>query len=148
MAKFPAGFAELYGQVNRQVLAAQGRQEKLEELKPAPAGAPAAFVKEQEQDATAAPGCLRESAEGAKFKKKGKKFPWLWVILGVGVVATVILLLSKKKKPAVNYALTVTLATGVNGTPAAGDLYVRKRHENRLQLYAGNGLRCVGSEAG
>jgi formylglycine-generating enzyme required for sulfatase activity len=90
-----------------------------EEPKTAPADAPAALVKEQASAASAAPLAFEKAQKEAKFKKKGRKFPWLWVILGVGVVATVILLLSKKKS-SVNYALTVTLATGVNGTPAAG----------------------------
>lgn len=120
MAKYPAAFAALYGQLNRQVPAAQAGPAQIENSQPAPADAPAAFVKEQAGAESAAPAAFEKAQKEAKFKKKGKKFPWLWVILGVGVVATVILLLSKKKKPAVNYALTVTLAAGVSGTPAAG----------------------------
>ena len=118
-SKFPQGFVELYGQVNRPLPAASAMPATLEEPNPAPAGAPAVLVKEQVPAASAAPAVFEKAQKEAKFKKKGKKFPWLWVILGVGVVATVILLLSKKKS-AVNYALTVTLAAGVNGTPAAG----------------------------
>jgi formylglycine-generating enzyme required for sulfatase activity len=103
MRKSPEGFAQLYGQVNWQVQEAKAEQMKLEE---------------QKRAAAAASGAVEKAQPKAQLKKK--KFPWLLVILGVGVLTAVILLLTKKKKPVVNYLLTVTLGTGVSGTPVAG----------------------------
>lgn len=100
MTKLPEGFVQLYGQVFWQVQETKAELKKLEE---------------QKRVAAAVPGAVEKAQTRAQFKKK-KKFPWLWVILGVGVVTAVILLLGKKKSS----DLTVTLAAGVNGSPAAG----------------------------
>lgn len=59
--------------------------------------------------------------------KKGKKFPWLLAALGVGAVAVLIILLSKKKTsiqpPLENTVLTVNLGAGTTGAPAATASY-------------------------
>jgi len=108
MRKFPEGFVQLYGQENWQVQEAKAEQKKIEEQK----------LAEAKLIAEGAPGLVEKTQPRAQIKKK--KFPWLLVILGVGVVAGVIFLLTKKKKPALNYTLTVTKGTGVNGTPETG----------------------------
>jgi hypothetical protein len=51
---------------------------------------------------------------------KGKKFPWLFVGLGVVVVGVALYFLVIKKT---NYTLTVTLGAGCTGTPAATATY-------------------------
>jgi hypothetical protein len=51
---------------------------------------------------------------------KAKKFPWLFVGLGVVVVGVALYFLVIKKP---NYTLTVTVGEGCTGTPAAGASY-------------------------
>jgi formylglycine-generating enzyme required for sulfatase activity len=108
MSKFPEGFVQLYGKVNWQVQEAVAEQKKMEEQKQA----------EAQRLAEGTPGLVEKTQPQAQLKKK--KFPWLLAILGVGIVAGVIFLLTKNKKPKANYTLEVTKADGVNGTPDTG----------------------------
>ena len=109
MRKFPEGFAQLYGQTHWQVQEASAEQKKIEEQKQA----------EAKLIAEGTPGLIEKTKSPAQIKKK--KFPWLLVILGVGVAAGLIFLLTKKKKePKANYTLTVTKGAGVDGSPDSG----------------------------
>jgi formylglycine-generating enzyme required for sulfatase activity len=60
-----------------------------------------------------------QEKEGAPLVKKHKRFPWLPVILGVGAGVVLVVLLTKKK----TQILTVNLAVGTSGTPAATAKY-------------------------
>jgi formylglycine-generating enzyme required for sulfatase activity len=109
MTKFPEGFVQLYGQVNWQLQEAKAEQKKIEEQRLAAA----------QTAAVATSGLVEKAQPQAQIKKK--KFPWLLAILGAGIVVVVVYLLAKKKKAqAADYLLNVTIASGVNGTPAAG----------------------------
>jgi hypothetical protein len=56
-------------------------------------------------------------------QKKKKKFPWLWVI-GGAVVAGVLIYFFVIKKP--KFKLSVTLGTGISGTPSSGSFSYKK----------------------
>jgi hypothetical protein len=68
-----------------------------------------------------------ELEKSGPASKKRKKFPWLLATLGVGAVAVLIVLLSKKKtplpSPLENMVLTVNLGAGTTGTPAVTASY-------------------------
>jgi hypothetical protein len=50
-----------------------------------------------------------------------KRFPWLPVILGISAGAILVALLTGKKEQ--KHTLTVTIGTGVSGTPASTASY-------------------------
>lgn len=58
-----------------------------------------------------------------RTKVEKKKFPWLLVAGGVIVIGVVLYLTVLKKS---NYTLSVTVGSGVNGTPAAGESQYKK----------------------
>jgi len=69
---------------------------------------------------------IEKEKPAPQFKIK-KKFPWLLTILGVGVVAALVVLLTKKKDQTLTeQTLNVTIGEGVNGTPAAGSYNYQK----------------------
>ncbi len=67
------------------------------------------------------PPGVQEQEAPAKMKKK--HFPWFWVAAGV-VVVGVVLYFTVIKKP--EYKLTVSVGTGVSGTPASGTVTYKK----------------------
>jgi tetratricopeptide (TPR) repeat protein len=81
-----------------------------------------AATKEKTKSDTAQTSVQEKEKPAPQLKKK-KKLPFLLALFSVGVIAGLIVLLSKKKKivkPEVNYTLTVTKGTGVEGTPESG----------------------------
>jgi len=67
------------------------------------------------------PGVHEQEQAPAKIAKK--RFPWLWVAAGA-VVVGVVLYFTLSKKP--KYKLTVSVGTGVIGTPASGTVTYNK----------------------
>jgi hypothetical protein len=66
------------------------------------------------------PGFIEEESSSEPVITKAKKFPWLFVGLGVVAVGVALYFLVIKKP---QYTLTVTLGTGCSGTPAATTKY-------------------------
>lgn len=66
------------------------------------------------------PNFIEEDGGKAPAIHKGKKFPWLFVGLGVVAVGVAVYFLVIKKP---NYTLTVTLGAGCTGTPTATASY-------------------------
>jgi predicted NBD/HSP70 family sugar kinase len=62
-----------------------------------------------------------QEKEGPPLVKKHKRFPWLPVILGISAGAILVALLTGKKEQ--KHTLTVTIGTGVSGTPASTASY-------------------------
>jgi hypothetical protein len=69
------------------------------------------------QNESGGPSFIEEESSSAPVIKKAKKFPWLFVGLGVVAVGVALYFLVIKKP---NYTLTVNLGTGCAGTPATG----------------------------
>lgn len=66
------------------------------------------------------PGFIEEESSSEPVIKKGKKFPILFVALGVVAIGVAVYFLVIKKP---DYTLTVNLGTGCTGTPAATAKY-------------------------
>jgi hypothetical protein len=85
-----------------------------------PAKGPDAAVSSAES--SQGPGMLEKEGRPTPQVKKGK-FPWLLAAAGVVVVGVAVYFLFIKKP---NYALTVTVGAGAQGTPAAGTYTYKK----------------------
>jgi hypothetical protein len=66
------------------------------------------------------PNFIEEESGSTRSIQKAKKFPWLFVGLGVIAIGVAVYFLVIKKT---NYTLTVTLGAGCTGTPAATTSY-------------------------
>lgn len=73
------------------------------------------------------PGFIEEESSSEPVIKKGKKFPWLFVGLGLVAVGVAVYFLVIKKT---NYTLTVTLGAGCSGTPAENGTYEKGKVVN------------------
>jgi hypothetical protein len=98
---YPRGFIKIFNKIKAEIKA------KIEAKK-------RAKEKEKEKEK------VIEKPKPKAPEKKKKKFPVLLVVTGVAVVGLLVALLSKKKSEPKKYSLTVTISTGVNGTPGSG----------------------------